>query len=256
MTSTQSIEITKIDFLHDQIKINIKDESNNLSKKSLENNEKNKSIENNDIKIDKNKEKNSLENNITNPGKIDPIFTLVKDITFNLILNVAGLRKKLDNILNDPNLTIIEISKVFNEVQSRIPPTEMDKIRLYFSNENTRNNLSGILQNSFTKIMEDGKIDMNDATHFMSLIYDVVTLFNDHTTDNDNQMNISSDSIMIFLYFIIKSILVLTLDDMEERIAVGLLDTSFKLISIAVLPIMKLNCSCNPFKCFKRKNKK
>jgi hypothetical protein len=237
MTSNKSIEINKIDFLHDEIKININDSTIKENKKS-------------DEKITQNQI-------INNPAQIDPMFSLVKDITFNLILNIPGLRNKLDNILNDPNLAILEISKIFDEIQTKIQPEEMNKLRLYFSSDHTRNSLSGILQTAFVNIMADGKIDMNDAPHFMTLIFDIITLFNQHTSDSNNQIEITGEAVMFFLYFIIKCILVLTLDGQEETTAVNLLDTSFKLISVAVLPIMKIKCCCNPFSCFKKnKNKK
>jgi len=236
MTSNKSIEINKIDFLHDEIKININDSTIKENKKF-------------DEKITQNQI-------INNPAQIDPMFSLVKDITFNLILNIPGLRNKLDNILNDPNLAILEISKIFDEIQTKIQPEEMNKLRLYFSSDHTRNSLSGILQTAFVNIMADGKIDMNDAPHFMTLIFDIITLFNEHTSDSNNQIEIRGEAVMFFLYFIIKCILILTLDGEEETTAVNLLDTSFKLISVAVLPIMKLKCSCNPFSCFKKKNKK
>ena len=237
MTSNKSIEINKIDFLHDEIKININDSTIKENKKS-------------DEKITQNQI-------INNPAQIDPMFSLVKDITFNLILNIPGLRNKLDNILNDPNIAILEISKIFEEIQSKIQPEEMNKLRLYFSSDHTRNSLSGILQTAFVNIMADGKIDMNDAPHFMTLIFDIITLFNQHTSDNNNQIEITGEAVMFFLYFILKCILVLTLDGQEETTAVNLLDTSFKLISVAVLPIMKIKCCCNPFSCFKKnKNKK
>ena len=235
--SDQSIEIKKIDFLHDQIKININDPTTKEEKKS--------------------NEKTSQNQIVNNPAQIDPMFSLVKDITFNLILNIPGLRNKLDNILNDPNIAILEISKIFEEIQSKIQPEEMNKLRLYFSSDHTRNSLSGILQTAFVNIMADGKIDMNDAPHFMTLIFDIITLFNQHTSDNNNQIEITGEAVMFFLYFILKCILVLTLDGQEETTAVNLLDTSFKLISVAVLPIMKIKCCCNPFSCFKKnKNKK
>ena len=56
-------------------------------------------------------------------------------------------------------------------------------------------------------------------------------------------VTVSGEIIMEFLYFLLKCVLVLTLDDPEEAIALRLLDTSFKLLSITVSPLMKMKCS-------------
>ena len=182
---------------------------------------------------------------------VDPMFNIVKDIIFNLILNMPGLRAKLEDILKAPNMAIDEISKIFNEIQSKVPETEINKLRNYISQDTSKTTLLTILQTSFGEIMADGKIDMNDANHFLNLIYNIITLFNE--TSQNSSITISGDAIMFFLYFIVKSTLILCLDGEEETTAVGLLDSSFKLVSIAVMPMTKMKCSCNPFKCLQKK---
>jgi hypothetical protein len=181
---------------------------------------------------------------------VDPMFSVVKDIVFNLILNMPGLRAKLDDILKAPNMAITEISKIFNEIQSKVPENEMNKLRNYISQDTSKTTLLTILQTSFIEIMADGKIDMNDANHFINLIYNIITLFNE--TSQNSTVTISGDAVMFFLYFIIKCVLILCLDGEEETTAVGLLDSSFKLVSIAVMPLTKMKCSCNLFKCFQK----
>lgn len=183
----------------------------------------------------------------------DPILNIVKDIAFNMIINIPGLRAKLDCILKQPNLAIEEIAKVFSEVRNKIPESEMNKLRTYISRDSSRTNLTGILQSAFVDIMSDGKIDMNDANHFLTLIYNIITLFNESTQET-NDITITGDAVMFFLYFIIKSILLLTLDGEEEKTAVGLLESSFKLVSISLMPIKNIKCSCNLFACFRKSN--
>jgi hypothetical protein len=182
----------------------------------------------------------------------DPILLTIKDITFNLILQLPGLRSKLDEILNHPNMAIEQISQVYKEIETKIPESEMNKLRTYISNEKSRISLLSILQTSFQDIMSDGKVDLNDSNHFFNLIYNIITLFNESAQDTNMNISISGESIMFFLYFIIKCILILCLDGEEEKLAIGLLDSSFKLVSIAVLPITKMKCSCNPFSFLKK----
>jgi hypothetical protein len=178
---------------------------------------------------------------------LDPMFNTIKDITFNLIINIPGLRSKLNDILNQPAIALEEIAKVYNEIQSKIPEAEMNKLRIYIAQDTSRTTLISILQTAFQDIMTDGKIDMNDSNHFLNLIYNIITLFNQ--TSGDNTITISGEAVMFFLYFIIKCVLILCLDDQYETTAVRLLDSSFKLVSIAVMPINKMKCSCSIFSC-------
>jgi hypothetical protein len=101
--------------------------------------------------------------------------------------------------------------------------------------------------------MADGKIDLNDTNHFLTLIYNIVNLFNNYTESIDLQITLSTDTIFFFLYFVIKCTLVLTLDGEEETTALGLLDTTFKLVRISIIPLSGKNCSCNLFSCFTKK---
>ena len=181
------------------------------------------------------------------------IFNTVKDITFNLVLNIPGLRAKLNDMLNQPTMVIQEISKVYAEIQTKIPEHEMNKIRNYIALDTSRTTLTTILQKSFQDIMADGRIDMNDANHFLNLVYNIITLFNESSASYDSTVSISGEAVMFFLYFIIKCVLVLCLNGEDETTAIGLLDTAFKLVSISVMPLTKMKCSCNPFQCFKTK---
>ena len=76
----------------------------------------------------------------------NPIFIVVKDIVFNLIFSIPALRSKLNSLLDDPNLAIQQISTIYNEIITKIPVDEIDKLRQYVCQETTRNSLSTILQ--------------------------------------------------------------------------------------------------------------
>jgi len=186
---------------------------------------------------------------VKSPQTVDPMFNIVKDIIFSLILTMPGLRTKLDDILKSPNMVIDEISKIFNEIQAKVPETEIDRLRQYISQDSSKTTILSILQTSFVEIMSDGKIDMNDANVFLNLIYNIIARFND--TSQNNFITISGDAIMFFIYFIVKSTIILCLDEEKETIAIELLDSSFKLVSIVVMPMTKM--TCNPFKCLQKK---
>jgi hypothetical protein len=173
----------------------------------------------------------------------DPIVVVIKDIVFSLILNIPGLRTKLSALLETPNLVLDEINKIFGELKQKISNQDIDNLRKYIGTETSRSSLLSILQTAFQNILSDGKIDMNDTADFLKLIHDVVSLFNESSKTQNIQVTVSGEIIMEFLYFLLKCVLILTLDDPEEAIALRLLDTSFKLLSITVSPLMKMKCS-------------
>ena len=171
------------------------------------------------------------------------VFVFIKNIILNLILTIKPLRVKLGAILNQPDVIYVEVFKVYEENKTKFTPTDIENIKTIVSLTNSVTELNGIFLDAFTKIMEDGKIDMNDSIHFMTFMHEVVHLFNNYTTNQNFKISLSSESVLHFLHFIIKSILILTLDDEAERIAILMLDASIKLIQITVLPIAK--CKCN-----------
>lgn len=175
------------------------------------------------------------------------VFDFLKNIIINLILSIKQLRVKLEPILNQPNVIYAEIFKVYEEIKADFTVSDIQNIESVISITSCVNEMNGIFTTAFTNIMEDGKIDMNDAVHFMTFIHQIINLFNEYTLNQNFKVSLSSECILHFLYFIVKSILVLTLDGVEETNAVQMLDASIKLIKISVLPITK--CKCNYF-CF------
>jgi hypothetical protein len=171
------------------------------------------------------------------------VFDFIKSIILNLIVTIKPLRVKLGAILSQPDLIYVEILKVYEENKTKFTVSDIENIKTIVSLTNSVTELNGIFLEAFTKIMEDGKIDMNDSIHFMTFIHEVVHLFNNYTTNQNFKISLSSESVLQFLHFIIKSILLLTLDDEQERIAITMLDACMKLIQISVLPITK--CKCN-----------
>jgi hypothetical protein len=171
------------------------------------------------------------------------VFDFIKTIILNLIVTIKPLRVKLGAILSQPDLIYVEILKVYEENKTKFTVSDIENIKTIVSITNSVTELNGIFLEAFTKIMEDGKIDMNDSIHFMTFIHEVVHLFNNYTTNQNFKISLSSESVLQFLHFIIKSILLLTLDAEQERIAITMLDACMKLIQISVLPITK--CKCN-----------
>ena len=160
-----------------------------------------------------------------------------------MILAIKPLRVKMGSILYQPDVIYVEIIKVYEENKTKFTTTDIENIKTIVSLTNSVTELNGIFLDAFTKIMEDGKIDMNDSMHFMTFMHEIVHLFNNYTTNQNFKISLSSESVLHFLHFIIKSILILTLNDEQERIAILMLDASMKLIQITVLPITK--CKCN-----------
>lgn len=175
------------------------------------------------------------------------VFEFIKNIIISLVLSIKPLRIKLEPILNDPNMIYKEISKVYDGIKENFTVSDIDNIESIISITSCVNEMNNIFMTAFTSIMEDGKIDMNDSIHFMKFIHEIIKLFNEYTVNQNFKVTLSSECILQFLHFVVKSILVLTLNDVEETIAVQMLDASLQLIKISVLPITK--CKCKYF-CF------
>jgi hypothetical protein len=177
------------------------------------------------------------------------IFEFLKNIIINLILSIKQLRVKLEPILNQPNVIYAEIFKVYEEIKAEFTTSDIENIESVISITTCANEVNGIFTTAFTSIMADGKIDMNDAVHFMTFIHQIINLFNEYTANQNFKVSLSSECILHFLYFVVKSILVLTLDGIEETNAVQMLDASVKLLKISVLPITKCKCKYFCFSC-------
>ena len=185
----------------------------------------------------------SNSNSITEPN--DPLTGMVKDVVFAMIMNIPALRTKLQVILDNPVIIGTEISKVYAELRAKLTVQELEQLNAYASQESSRRTIVSVMQSAFTNIMADGKIDMSDAPHFMSLIHDCITLFSADATYS-NSVALNSNTVITFLHFVLKCILILTLDDPEETAALVMLDLSFKLVKLTVMPLIagKKWCAC------------
>lgn len=166
------------------------------------------------------------------------LFNFVKDIAFNLILTIPTLRTKLKPILNNTSLAITEIEKNFDDFKDELTKRELINIKKYVCVEGIRDKLNYILDMSFKKIMEDGKIDIGDAPQFIQLVYLVIHAFNEINDGEVYKFAVSKEHVMLLLHYILKCVFCLTLDGAEELMAISLLNTSFKLVKIKVCPLI------------------
>ncbi len=166
------------------------------------------------------------------------LFNFVKDIAFNLIFTIPSLRTKLKPILNNPSLAINQIERIFDEFKDQLNRVQMESIKRYVCVEGVRDKLNYILEAGFKKILADGKIDINDAPQFIQLVYFIIHSFNNINNGEVFKFAVSREHVMLLLHFILKSVFCLTLDGMEEQMAFGLVDTSFKLVKIEVCPLV------------------
>lgn len=179
---------------------------------------------------------------------VQPLIGMVQDVIFAMILNVPALRTKLQVILDNPSLIGAEINKVYAELKTKLTPQELEQLNSYACQDSSRRTLGSVMQTAFANIMADGKIDMSDAPHFLTLIHDCITLFSADAA-NTNYVALNSNTVITFLHFVLKCILILTLDEPEETAALVMLDGSFKLVKLTVLPLIASGKWC-PCACF------
>ena len=166
------------------------------------------------------------------------LFHFVKDITFNLIFAIPFLRTKLNAILKEQTLAINQIERVFDEFKDQLNKFQLESIKKYVCEDGIRDKLNFILETGFNKILADGVIDINDAPQFNQLVYFIIKSFNDINYGKVYRFYVSREHVMLLLHFILKSVFTLTLKGQEEQMAIGLLDTSFKLVHLEVLPLV------------------
>ena len=177
----------------------------------------------------------------------NPLIGMVKDVIFAMIMNVPALRTKLQAILDNPSLIGGEISKVHDELSTKLSPQELEQLNAYACQDSSRRTIASVMQTAFVNIMADGKIDMSDAPHFLALIHDCITLFSTEAAASGEAVTLNSNTVITFLHFVLKCILILTLDDPEEAAALVMLDGSFKLVKLTVMPLIagkKWCCFC------------
>ena len=168
----------------------------------------------------------------------NPLIGMVQDVIFAMILNVPALRTKLQVILDNPSLIGAEISKVYDELKAKLTPQELEQLNSYAGQDSSRRTIGSVMQTAFSNIMADGKIDMSDAPHFLTLIHDCITLFSENATAAAASVTLNSNTVITFLHFVLKCILILTLDEPEETAALVMLDGSFRLVKLTVLPLI------------------
>lgn len=166
------------------------------------------------------------------------LFHFVKDITFNLIFAIPFLRTKLNSILKDQTLAINQIERIFDEFKDHLNKYQLECIKKYVCEDGIRDKLNFILETGFNKILSDGVIDINDAPQFNQLVYFIIKSFNEINQGKVYRFYVSREHVMLLLHFILKSVFSLTLKGQEEQMAIGLLDTSFKLVKLEVLPLI------------------
>ena len=166
-----------------------------------------------------------------------PLVGMVQDVIFAMILNVPALRTKLQVILDNPSLISAEISKVYDELQNKLTTQELEQLNSYACQDSSRRTIVSVMKTAFTNIMADGKIDMSDAPHFLTLIHECITLFSADAASS-NSVALNGNTVITFLHFVLKCILILTLDDPEETAALVMLDGSFKLVKLTVMPLL------------------
>jgi len=173
----------------------------------------------------------------TATAEASPLVGMVQDVVLGMILNIPAMRTKLQSILENPALITAEIKKAHDELQTKLSPSELRQLNSYACQDSSRRTIGTVMQTAFANIMADGKIDMNDAPHFMTLIHECITLFSSDAV-NANVVALNSNTVITFLHFVLKCILILTLDGAEETAALVMLDCSFKLVKLTVMPLL------------------
>lgn len=161
------------------------------------------------------------------------------DLVLKLILHTPALQTKLGDVTQDVNQAYEIVRGVFDELTAKLTPSDIQKVTQYMSEQGHQQTLMQVLKEGFNNILADGKIDVSDSVYFMTMIQHVVQEF--QTT----RAPLSLSTVLCFLYFALKAVLLLTLTGKDEQVAVALLEQSFNLLSLTA-QTTSCRCKCWP----------
>lgn len=171
------------------------------------------------------------------PPPVPPLVTLMTDLVLKLILHTPAMQSKLGDVTHNVGQAYDTVRGIFDELTAKLTPHAIQQVTQYMAQQPNQANLMQVLQEGFGNILADGKIDVSDSVYFMSMIQHVVQEF------ETKRVSMSSSTVLCFLYFAVKAVLVLTLTGKDEEVAVALLNQSFNLLSLTVAA-SGVKCKC------------
>jgi hypothetical protein len=194
----------------------------------------------------------------------NPLIAVVSDLVLKLLFEL-GLKSQLDKAASSPDVHVkAKVVAAFKEIQASLSPADVELLNTYFTTHAAQTQLFHIFSTAIKDILADGKVNAEDAGHFVVLVTQVVRLFNTSRPEaasaspgGGSSTHISSDALFVFLYFVIKCVVVVVLDPAQETVALTLLTQAFELLKLTVAPIdIQLPTRCTAwFSCCMSKNK-
>lgn len=161
------------------------------------------------------------------------------------LLFELGLKSQLEKAATSPEVHVkARVIAAFQEIQASLTSSDVETLNMYFTTHAAQTQLFTIFRTAVTNILADGKVNAEDAGHFVALVTQVVRLFNTSRPEaaaaspgGGSSTHISSDALFVFLYFVIKCVVVVVLDPAQEAVALTLLTQAFELLKLTVAPI-------------------
>ena len=185
------------------------------------------------------------------PATPHVLVTLVCDVILKLVFEVPSMHNQLSSLAHHSATLTQQVQTLFDEVSGKLSAEDTQNLTSYFSSSSAQTQLFTLFRDAIQHVLADGKVDMNDATHFITLVTQLVTLVNECQKSASESITVSSDGVLVFLYFVMKAILIFALDASQEKVALQLLQQAFQLVQLSVKPIDihidMPRCSCMPF---------
>jgi len=154
---------------------------------------------------------------------------------------LSKLELKVDNL----ETIINTITDIYNTQLLNLNPNELSSLK-YFLNQNTFiKSYVSIFQNSFSKILQDNKINNDDIVYIIELVKNVIVQINQTNSNYTTQFTIDVRTIMIVVKFIVSTVsMIITKNDKKM---IPLINSIFSIVEISILPITSNSCK---WKCF------
>lgn len=181
------------------------------------------------------------------PHPSHPLVTVIIDLVIKLFIHTPSMQRKLGSIASDSEQLHQSVEKLFLDVSAKLSTDDLNALTEYFTDQVAQNTLLGCFSKAFIAIFQDGVIDENDTVHLLALVHTVVSMFNSTKKRASKPLTISSEGIILFLYFVLKSILINTLEQDTEEAALQVLTHAFQLLQLSIKPIeIGLDTRCCP----------
>ncbi len=144
----------------------------------------------------------------------------------------------------------IDVQSIINETQSKLKGVDMTVIEKYFNTNGVLKQIVSVCTTNLEKVLEDGKIDLNDTSYFINIIKEIYVDVNKINMSNVN-IKIDASTLVMLCGFILQIVLAYTINNKRDLTsALAIVKSAVELVSFS------MSSTTWSFKCWQCCNRK